>query len=145
MDTWAQLWKQVSCLPNFQRDLANRVFVDVMNEPDSMNIRWEARDGRPGAQQLYLGVADALWALSPSKVLFMFEGAHVHAPLCCMLQNVEVLQAQLQLGIAHAKPCVHRCCLRCTVALSPSKVLFLFDSAHVHAMLCFMLHALQRQ
>jgi hypothetical protein len=75
VDTWAQLWKQVSCLPNFQRDLANRVFVDVMNEPDSMNIRWEARDGRPGAQQLYLGVADALWTLSPSKVMFMFEGA----------------------------------------------------------------------
>ncbi|WIA19208.1 hypothetical protein OEZ86_005581 [Tetradesmus obliquus] len=74
VDTWAQLWRQVSCLPNFQRDLANRVFVDVMNEPDSMNIRWEARDGRPGAQQLYLGVADALWALSPAKVLFMFEG-----------------------------------------------------------------------
>jgi hypothetical protein len=75
VDTWAELWKQVSCLPNFQRDLANRVFVDVMNEPDSMNIRWEARDGRPGAQQLYLGTADALWALTPNKVLFMFEGA----------------------------------------------------------------------
>lgn len=76
VDTWAGLWKKFSCLPNFQRDLANRIFIDVMNEPDSMNIKWEAQDGRPGAQQLYLGVADALWALTPGKVMFFFEGEH---------------------------------------------------------------------
>jgi len=74
VDGWVRLWKQVSCLPNFHRDLANRVFVDVMNEPDSMNIAWEASGSRPGARQLYLGVADALWALSPEKVMFFFEG-----------------------------------------------------------------------
>lgn len=82
VDAWAALWKQVSCLPNFQRDIANRVFVDIMNEPDSMEIRWEASGSRPGAHQLYLGTADALWALSPGKVLFMFEGAHHTARKC---------------------------------------------------------------
>jgi len=65
----------VACLPNFQPDIANRVFVDVMNEPDSMSIRWEESGGRPGAAQLYLGTADALWATTPNNVLFMFEGA----------------------------------------------------------------------
>lgn len=63
------------CLPNFQADLANRVFVDVMNEPDSMGIRWESSGDRPGAQQLYLSTADAVWRISPNQVMFMFEGA----------------------------------------------------------------------
>eukprot|EP00879_Flechtneria_rotunda_P005895 GHRR01006201.1.p1 GENE.GHRR01006201.1~~GHRR01006201.1.p1 ORF type:complete len:485 (+),score=144.84 GHRR01006201.1:175-1629(+) len=74
VESWAKLWQQVSCLPNFQSDMANRIFVDVMNEPDSMGIKWEADGSRPGAQQLYLGVADALWQLTPGKVMFMFEG-----------------------------------------------------------------------
>jgi len=64
----------VACLPNFQQDMANRVFVDVMNEPDSMGIRWESSGDRPGAQQLYLSTADAIWALTPNQVMFMFEG-----------------------------------------------------------------------
>ncbi|KAF6263154.1 glycoside hydrolase superfamily [Scenedesmus sp. NREL 46B-D3] len=71
---WGNLWRQVTCLPNFDKDLANRVLVDVMNEPDSMSIRWEASGDRPGAEQLYLATADALWNISPNKLLFMFEG-----------------------------------------------------------------------
>lgn len=74
VDGWTKLWKMVVCLPNFQADMANRVFVDVMNEPDSMGIRWEASGDRPGAKQLYLSTADALWRVSPNQVLFMFEG-----------------------------------------------------------------------
>jgi aryl-phospho-beta-D-glucosidase BglC (GH1 family) len=71
---WAALWKKISCLPNFSSELAGRVLVDVMNEPDSMGIRWEAQGDRPGAQQLYLGTADALWAATPGQVRFLFEG-----------------------------------------------------------------------
>ena len=72
---WAQVWKQVTCLPNWGVDIAGRVFVDVMNEPDSMGIRWEANNDHPGAQQLYLATADALWQQTPNQVMFMFEGA----------------------------------------------------------------------
>jgi hypothetical protein len=71
---WALTWKKVTCLPNFGADIAGRVFVDVMNEPDSMGIRWEANNDRPGAQQLYLGTADAIWQMNPGQVMFMFEG-----------------------------------------------------------------------
>jgi aryl-phospho-beta-D-glucosidase BglC (GH1 family) len=71
---WKKLWANVACLPNFQSDLANRIFVDAMNEPDSMQIRWEPEGGRPGARELYLSTADALWQMTPNKVLFMFEG-----------------------------------------------------------------------
>jgi hypothetical protein len=45
-----------------------------MNEPDSMGIRWEASGDRPGAEQLYLATADALYRITPNKMLFMFEG-----------------------------------------------------------------------
>jgi aryl-phospho-beta-D-glucosidase BglC (GH1 family) len=71
---WALVWKKVSCLPNWGPDIAGRVFVDVMNEPDSMGIRWEANNDRPGAQQLYLATSDALWRISPNQVMFMYEG-----------------------------------------------------------------------
>jgi hypothetical protein len=71
---WASLWRSISCLPNFAPDIAGRVLVDVMNEPDSMSVRWEATNNRPGAQQLYLATADALWQMTPKQVLFMFEG-----------------------------------------------------------------------
>jgi aryl-phospho-beta-D-glucosidase BglC (GH1 family) len=78
---WTALWKRVMCLPTFATELAGRILVDVMNEPDSMGIRWEASGNRPGAQQLYLGTADALWSMSTTgpykvdnSVRFMFEG-----------------------------------------------------------------------
>eukprot|EP00877_Chromochloris_zofingiensis_P000949 jgi/Chrzof1/10855/Cz05g14190.t1 len=72
---WTYLWKKVAALPNFKTDIANRVFVDVMNEPDSMNIKWESSGGLPGAHELYLSVMDALYAVTPDDVLFMVEGA----------------------------------------------------------------------
>jgi hypothetical protein len=55
-----------------------------MNEPDSMQISWEPNGNKPGAHQLYLGTADALWQLTPDMVMFMFEGArgHVCMHLC---------------------------------------------------------------
>eukprot|EP00882_Tetradesmus_deserticola_P019764 GHRQ01021302.1.p1 GENE.GHRQ01021302.1~~GHRQ01021302.1.p1 ORF type:complete len:501 (+),score=125.39 GHRQ01021302.1:274-1776(+) len=77
---WADLWKAVTCLPNFYTDIAGRVLVDVMNEPDSMGIRWEASGDRPGAEQLYLATADALYRITPNKMLFMFEGG------CCAVR-----------------------------------------------------------
>jgi hypothetical protein len=33
VDAWVDLWRRVTCLPNFSSDMANRIFVDVMNEP----------------------------------------------------------------------------------------------------------------
>ena len=74
VDAWARLWRTVACLPHFKDDIANRVFVDVMNEPDSMGIKWEPAAGRPGAHQLFLSTADALWGITPGSVLVFFEG-----------------------------------------------------------------------
>eukprot|EP00775_Hariotina_reticulata_P004256 gene4256-4507_t len=74
VDAWVNLWASVTCLPNFESDMAGRIILDIMNEPDSMGIRWEPQGSRPGAEQLYLAAADALWAATPNKVFFMFEG-----------------------------------------------------------------------
>ena len=74
---WKVLWSKIAALPNFESDLKNRIFVDVMNEPDSMDLKWESHNNHPGAHQLYLQTADALHSISPDGVLFMFEGQYV--------------------------------------------------------------------
>jgi hypothetical protein len=74
VSAWVDLWKQIVCLPNFHSDIAGRIMVDVMNEPDSMGIRWEPQGDKPGAEQLYLATAQAIWNISPGQVLFLFEG-----------------------------------------------------------------------
>ena len=54
--------------------LQDRIFVDILNEPDSMGIRWEPSNGKPGARELYIGTMDALHQLSPTGWLYMVEG-----------------------------------------------------------------------
>lgn len=46
--SWLKLWRQVACTPNFKSDMAGRIFVDAINEPDSMQIAWEPTGDRPG-------------------------------------------------------------------------------------------------
>ncbi len=36
---WQTLWKAITALPSFASDLAGRVFLDLINEPDGINIR----------------------------------------------------------------------------------------------------------
>jgi hypothetical protein len=45
---WAAVWRAITSLPSYQAQLKGRVFVDIMNEPDSMGLRWEASGGKPG-------------------------------------------------------------------------------------------------
>ena len=92
VDNWSKLWRMVACLPNFKSEVASLVFVDVMNESDSMNIKWEPSVGRPGAHQLYLGTADALWQLTPEAVMFFFEGEGGCACVCARASLLLVLQ-----------------------------------------------------
>jgi hypothetical protein len=49
IESWKWVWGRVACLPNFQSDLAGRVFVDILNEPDSQRQGWQAMDGKAGA------------------------------------------------------------------------------------------------
>jgi len=79
---WTTLWRAVSCLPDFQADLRGRVFLDLLNEPDSIGQRWEAQQAPPGGHpgpaaglaDLYLTAMDALWAMTPGAPIFFVEG-----------------------------------------------------------------------
>ena len=46
VDSWKWLWSALSCLDNFEQDIKGRLFLDLMNEPDSMGQRWEVADNR---------------------------------------------------------------------------------------------------
>lgn len=74
VEAWKQVWSAVSCLPNFRRDMVGRVFVDILNEPDSQWQAWQPKDGKAGMTELYLGVMDALWALTPGAPIFFING-----------------------------------------------------------------------
>lgn len=107
---WKSLWQKVTCLPNFNSDIAGRVFIDVMNEPDSMGIKWESQGNKPGAEQLYLATADALWKMSPNKMIFMLEGGWY---------NLGWVFADQRSGAPVG------CCYPTACLLSPSKMLLL--------------------
>ena len=44
---------------------AHRIMYDILNEPDSFNIGWQAANGRPGMQDLYPLAMDAIYAINP--------------------------------------------------------------------------------
>lgn len=46
--SWAEVWEAVACLPNFRRDLEGRVFIDILNEPDSQWQGWQPKQGKAG-------------------------------------------------------------------------------------------------
>jgi hypothetical protein len=71
---WRVLMSRVLAIPNFWEDIKDRVFVDLLNEPDSMGIGWEPANGKPGARELYLGAMDALHDLSSEGWLYVVEG-----------------------------------------------------------------------
>ena len=74
VNDWTTLWQAIVGLPSFGSELAGRVFVDLINEPDGINVFWEPNDGNPGLETLYIDVMDALVAVD-DRVIFFVEGA----------------------------------------------------------------------
>jgi hypothetical protein len=72
VDAWDTLWTRITRMPNFNTQLKGRVILDIMNEPDSMNIGWQSYGNIPGAKDLYLGTMDRLY--KKGNPLFMIEG-----------------------------------------------------------------------
>lgn len=70
VDSWVRLGKAIAKDP-ISKD---HVMFDLLNEPDNYGIRWEASGGKPGLENLYLSVMDALYKEDP-KFLFFIEGA----------------------------------------------------------------------
>ncbi|KAI8474575.1 MAG: hypothetical protein J3K34DRAFT_407464 [Monoraphidium minutum] len=73
--SWKWVWSRFACLPNFEEDFKGRLFVDILNEPDSQHQGWQPNDaGDAGMTELYLGVMDALWEMTPDVPIFFIEG-----------------------------------------------------------------------
>jgi len=43
-----QVWSRFACLPNFEEDMKGRLFVDILNEPDSQGQGWQPKEGKAG-------------------------------------------------------------------------------------------------
>ncbi|KIZ06214.1 hypothetical protein MNEG_1745 [Monoraphidium neglectum] len=75
IDGWKWVWSKFSCLPNFEEDMKGRLFLDILNEPDSQRQGWQPNEsGAAGMTELYLGVMDALWEMTPGLPIFFVEG-----------------------------------------------------------------------
>ena len=70
---WVKYWSQL--MTSIKQDplTAAYVLVDIMNEPDSQKIRWEAQGSLPGAKDLYLDAMDAISAVIPTQIM-LIEG-----------------------------------------------------------------------
>ncbi|KAI8468681.1 MAG: glycoside hydrolase superfamily [Monoraphidium minutum] len=75
---WSEVWRAVACVPRFQQDLAGRVLVDVLNEPDMLSLKWGPIQGlltpRPNWGTLALAAMDRIHAASPGDALFLVSG-----------------------------------------------------------------------
>ena len=69
INNWEKLVKDLNANPT----VSGKLLVDLINEPDAYNIRWEAANGNPGLTDLYLRALDRLYPACPN-CLFVIEG-----------------------------------------------------------------------
>lgn len=65
---WFELMKRIKASPEYARSLKGKIIMDLMNEPDSMNIGWEA------ATRLYIPTMDMAYKLFGKDIFYMVEG-----------------------------------------------------------------------
>ena len=70
---WVKYWSTLMQTLWQQPETAAYIIVDAFNEPDFFNLKFEPSGGLPGAQNLYLQVWDAIYAVAPNTI-FGFEG-----------------------------------------------------------------------
>jgi hypothetical protein len=51
-------------LGNAYPDALTRCMVDMLNEPDSWGLSWDAQDGLPASGDLYLAAMDAIYQVN---------------------------------------------------------------------------------
>ena len=75
---WADLMTRLSAT---YPDATARVIVDVLNEPDFGNLRWEAQpnQGLPGMTDMYLNAFDKIYSIS--------SGVRTQITLPCLVRS----------------------------------------------------------
>ena len=71
--TWVQDWVRLVTAISQDPISKDKVMIDLLNEPDNFEIRWEVSGGRPALKDLYLSAMDAIYAVNPN-MLFFIEG-----------------------------------------------------------------------
>lgn len=71
---WGNFWWRIASHPNFDSQLKGRVFVDIANELDHLQMKWSAQQHMVGATDVYLRVMDRLHAITPQGMLYFVEG-----------------------------------------------------------------------
>eukprot|EP00775_Hariotina_reticulata_P010875 gene10875-11029_t len=74
--SWLRLYKSLQCMPNWVTDLKGRVFLDLLNEPDELQITWDGRNSsRAPLSEYYLNVMHAIHGQSSiDETLFFIQG-----------------------------------------------------------------------
>jgi hypothetical protein len=70
---WAQYWGELATAISRDPDTAAYVLIEILNEPDSVKLRWEPYNGLPGVGDLYMAGMQAVYAANPNFIL-MLEG-----------------------------------------------------------------------
>lgn len=79
---WVQQWQQLAKSIAADPVINPWVLMDIANEPDSLNLRWEAANGLPSMTQYYLAAMDAIANVIPTQV-FLIEGlGQVGSAIC---------------------------------------------------------------
>ncbi|GBF88153.1 glycoside hydrolase [Raphidocelis subcapitata] len=75
---WAEVWRAVACVPGFASDVAGRVVIDILNEPDMLKLTWgplqPLKQPSPNWATLAIAAMDTLYAQTPGDVIFMISG-----------------------------------------------------------------------
>ena len=72
-DGWVQSWQKLATTISQAPEVSPWVLMDLANEPDSLNLRWEAANGLPSMTKYYLAAMDAIATVIPGQV-FLVEG-----------------------------------------------------------------------
>ena len=100
---WVKYWSTLMQTLWQQPETAAYIIVDAFNEPDFFNLKFEPSGGLPGAQDLYIQVWDAIYAVAPNTI-FGFEGLGQGAYVQNWVSSSRVFVRMLKL--LHQRTCL---------------------------------------
>lgn len=72
-ELWVQLWTDLVTKISQDPLSKSMLMIDILNEPDQFNVRWEAANGLPGLKDLYVSIMEAVYPIN-NEALFFIEG-----------------------------------------------------------------------
>lgn len=82
---WLGYWTQFATSIAADPLMAAYTILEILNEPDVFELRWEAYNGLPGAGDLTLRAMDAIYAVNPAQTM-MVEGCGQIGPSICWVR-----------------------------------------------------------